>query len=85
MRHKRVKHTVLGRNPEEAAVPIEVAHKVAAEAVRVVHSTEEVAVPIAVVHKAIEVADRVVAVARKAAAVAETALAAAADLDHKTC
>jgi hypothetical protein len=84
VRHKRVKHTVSGRNPEEAAVPIEVAHKEAAEAVRVVHSTEEVAVPIAVVHKAIEVADRVVAVARKAVEVADSALAAVVDLDHKT-
>ncbi len=59
-RRKQVLHTVLERNPEEAAAPI------------------------VAVHKAVEVADRVVEVVRKAAVVADSDLAAAVGLDHKT-
>ncbi len=89
VRRKQAQHTVLGRNPEEAAVPIVAAHKAAAEAVQAAHSTEEVAVPIVVVHKAVEVADRVVAVVRvgvahRVALVADSDLAAVVDLDRKT-
>jgi hypothetical protein len=62
-------HTVLERNPEEAAVPNEVDHMAAA-----------VAAPIVVVHKAVEV----VQVARMAAVVVDSDLAAAVGLDHKT-
>jgi len=80
-RRKQVLHTVLERNPEEAAAPIVAAHK---EAEAAAHSTEEVAAPIVAVHKAVEVADRVVEVVRKAAVAADSDLAAVVDLDHKT-
>ena len=73
-RRKQALHTVLERNPEEAAAPIVAAHKEAAEAVL---SREVVAAPIVVVHKAVEAA-------RRAAVVADSDLAAVVDLDHKT-
>ena len=65
-RRKQVLHTVLERNPEEAAAPIVAAHKEAAAAA---HSTEEVAAPIVAAHKAVEVV-------RKAAVAADSDLAA---------
>jgi hypothetical protein len=85
-RRKQALHTVLVRMAEEVVAPIEIAHKLAAGAV---HSTEEVAAPIVAVHKAVvvvlvAVAHRVIEVARMAAVVADSDLAAAAGLDHKT-
>ena len=84
-RRKQVQHTVLERNPEEAAAPIEVAHRVAVEAV---HSTEEAVAPIVVVHKEVEVVHKEAAEAVQAAHMAVEAaapnLAAAVGLDHKT-
>jgi hypothetical protein len=91
--HKQVQHTVLERNPEEAAAPTEVARKVAAEAVPVVHSTEEAVAPIVVVHKEVEVVHKVaaeadqavqMAVAHKVIEAVAQDLAAGAGLDHKT-
>ena len=52
---KQVQHTVLESNPEEAAAPIEVAHRVAVEAAQAVHMAVEAAAPIVVVHKEVEV------------------------------
>jgi len=76
---------VLERNPEEAAAPIEVAHRVAVEAV---HSTEEAVAPIVVVHKEVEVVHKEAAEAAQAVHMAVEAaapnLAAAVGLDHKT-
>ena len=75
--------TVWERTAQEVAVPIvvhrvvEVVHKVAAEAVRVVHRVVAAAAPIVVVHKVVEVA-------RMAAVVVDSDLAAAVGLDHKT-
>jgi hypothetical protein len=77
-RRKQAQHTVLGRNPEEVAVPI-VAHTEAAEVVQVVR--------MAVVHKgAAEVVQAVrMAIARREAVAAGVPnLTAAAGLDHKT-
>jgi hypothetical protein len=77
-------HTVSERTAQEVAVPIvvdhtavAVVHKVAAEAAQ---SMVGVAVPIVVVHKAVEV----VQVARMAAVVVDSDLAAAVGLDYKT-
>ena len=90
-RHKQVHHTVLERNPEEAAAPTEVAHKEVVEVVQAVHMAVEVVAPLAV-HKGIEVARKEVAevvhmavevVHRDIEAVAQN-LAAEAGLDHKT-
>jgi len=83
-RRKQVQHTVLERNPEEAAVPI-VVHKEAAEVVQVVrmvvaHKEIEVAVPIVVVHKGVAV----VQAAHRVIEAAVPNLAAAVGLDHKT-
>jgi hypothetical protein len=91
---KQVQHTVLESNPEEAAAPIEVVHRVAAEAVQAAHMVVEAAAPI-VAHKGFEVVHRVAAEAVQAAhMVVEAAhmvieaaalnLAAAVGLDHKT-
>ena len=85
---KQVQHTVLERNPEEAAAPTEVARK---EVVEAVHMAVEVVAPLAV-HKGIEVARKEVAevvhmavevVHRDIEAAAQN-LAAEAGLDHKT-
>ena len=86
-RRKQALHTVLGRNPEEAAVPI-VAHMEAAEVVQAVRmAVAEVAVPI-VVRTEIEVVQAVrmvvAVVHREAVAAAGPNLAVAAGLDHKT-
>ena len=96
---KQVQHTVLERNPEEAAAPTEVARKVAVEAVQAVHSTEEAAAPIVVVHKEVEVVHKVAAeavpvvhkvaaeavpVVHKVIEVVALDLAAVVGLDHKT-
>jgi len=70
-------HTVLERTAQEVVVPIVVVHKVPAEAAQVVHMAVAVAVPIVVVHKVVEVA-------RMAAVVVDSDLAAAVGLDHKT-
>jgi len=95
---KQVQHTVLERNPEEAAAPTVVARKVAVEAV---HSTEEAVAPIVVVHKEVEVVHKEAAEAVQAVHMAVEAaeavqavhmaveaaapnLAAAVGLDHKT-
>jgi hypothetical protein len=78
---KQVLRSALERTAKEVVDPIVVDHKVAAEAV---HSTKVVAAPIVVVHMAAEVAHRVVAVDRRAIVVADSDLAAAAGLDHKT-
>jgi hypothetical protein len=87
-RRMQVLHTVLERNPEEAAAPTEVARKVAVEVVPVVHSTEEAVAPIVVVHKAAVEADQAVhmaiEVAHKVIEAAAPDLAAAVGLDHKT-
>jgi D-alanyl-D-alanine dipeptidase len=77
---------VLESNPEEAAAPTEVVHRVAVEAAQAVHMAVEAA-PI-VAHKGFEVVHRVAAEAVQAAhMVIEAAalnLAAAVGLDHKT-
>jgi hypothetical protein len=82
-----VQHTVLESNPEEAAAPIEVVHRVAAEAVQAAHMVVEAAAPI-VAHKGFEVVHRVAAEAVQAVHMAVEAaalnLAAAVGLDHKT-
>jgi hypothetical protein len=87
-RRKQVQHTVLERNPEEAAAPIEVAHRVAVEAAQAVHMAVEAAAPIVVVHKEVEVVHKEAAEAVQAAHMAVEAaapnLAAAVGLDHKT-
>lgn len=79
-----VQHTVWERTAQEVVVPIVVdhmavgaVHKVAAEAARVVHRVVAVAAPIVVVHKVVEVA-------RMAAVVVDSDLAAAVGSDHKT-
>jgi hypothetical protein len=79
--------TVWERTAQEVAVPIvvdhtavAVVHKVAAEVAQTAHSMVGVAVPIVVVHKAVEA----VQVARMAAVVVGSDLAAAVGLDHKT-
>jgi hypothetical protein len=89
-RRKQVQHTVLERNPEEAAVPI-VVHKEAAEVVQVVrmavaHKEVEVAVPIVVVHKGVAVvqAARMAVAHREAVEAAVPNLVVAVGLDHKT-
>jgi len=78
---KQELHTVLGRNPEEVAVPI-VVHKEAAEPdhMVVVHKVVEVAVPIVVRTEAAEA----VRVVRTVVEVAVPNLAVAVGLDHKT-
>jgi hypothetical protein len=77
-RRKQALHTGLVRTAEEVVAPIEIAH-----------STKEVAAPIVAVHKAVvvvlvAVAHRVIEVARMAAVVADSGLAVAVGLDHKT-
>ena len=91
---KQELHTVLGRNPEEVAVPI-VVRTEAAGVVQVVHmevvvahkEAAEVAAPI-VVHTAaagvVRAVRMVVEVAHTAVEVAVPDLAVAAGLDHKT-
>ena len=92
---KQVQHTVLESNPEEAAAPIEVAHRVAVEAAQAVHMAVEAVAPIVVVHKEVEVVHKEAAEAVQAVQMAvevahmviEAAapnLAAAVGLDHKT-
>ena len=78
-RRKQALYTVLERMEE-----VVVAHTAAAEAGQAAHSTVVVAVPIVVVRKVVEVAERVVAIARKAAVAADLDPAAVVDLDHKT-
>ena len=81
-RRKQVQHTVLERNPEEAAAPIEVAHRVAVEAAQAVHMAVEAAAPIVVVHKEVEVVHK--EAAHMAVEAAAPNLAVAVGLDHKT-
>ena len=91
---KQVQHTVLESNPEEAAAPIEVAHRVAVEAAQAAHMAVEAAAPIVaqkeieVVHKeaaeAVQAVHMAVEVAHKVIEVAAPNLAAAVGLDHKT-
>jgi hypothetical protein len=72
-----VVHRVVEVVHKVAAEAVQVAHKVAAEAARVVHRVVAAAAPIVVVHKVVEVA-------RMAAVVVDSDLAAAVGLDHKT-
>jgi hypothetical protein len=80
-----VQHTVLESNPEEAAAPIEVAHRVAVEAAQAVHMAVEAAAPI-VAHKEIEVVHReaaeAVQVVHKEAAEAVQAVQMAVEVAH---
>ncbi len=85
---KQVQHTVLESNPEEAAAPIEVAHRVVVEAAQAVHMAVEAAAPIEVVHRvaaeAVQAVHMAVEVAHKVIEAAALNLAAAVGLDHKT-
>lgn len=84
VRRMLVQHTVWERTAQEVVVPIVVVrtavaavHKVAVGAGLVDHMAVEAAVPIVVVHKVVEVA-------RMAAVVVDSDLAAAVGSDHKT-
>ena len=78
---------MLESNPEEAAAPIEVAHKVAVEAAQAVHMAVEAAAPI-VAHKeaaeAVQAVHMAVEAAHKVIEAAAPDLAAVVGLDHKT-
>ena len=86
---KQVQHTVLESNPEEAAAPIEVVHRVAVEAAQAVHMAVEAAAPIEVAHRvAAEAAAPIVAqkeieVVHKEAAEAVQAVHMAVEVAHK--
>ena len=85
-RRKQVQHTALESNPEEAAAPIEVVHRVAVEAAQAVHMAVEAAEPI-VAHTEIEVVHReaaeAVQVVHKEAAEAVQAVHMAVEVAHK--
>jgi hypothetical protein len=83
---KQVQHTVLESNPEEAAAPIEVAHRVAVEAVEAVHMAVEAAAPIVAHRVAVEAVQAVEAaapiVAHRVAAEAVQAVHMAVEVAH---